>query len=228
MKKIINITAFFGLLSLVPAHAAPVLPGSGFDFGAFATTGSLSQNSLIFFPNPGYASIGSATGSFSQFAPSASNPTGGVSNVQSVIQFEPTLQTTNPFMDVGNFFDNPLIGGSGATLNDGLYSFHLYDANYVLGQSDLGFLTVTVDLIGALVGDELGNTTAAQGVITLQNVNMNLATAQGIINNGGTLSNLTFSGATIATNPVPEPSTYAMFGTAFAILGFVGYRKRRA
>lgn len=27
--------------------------------------------------------------------------------------------------------------------------------------------------------------------------------------------------------PVPEPSTYAMFGTAFAILGFVGYRKHR-
>lgn len=29
-------------------------------------------------------------------------------------------------------------------------------------------------------------------------------------------------------NPVPEPSTYAMFGIAFAILGFVGYRKRHA
>ena len=27
-------------------------------------------------------------------------------------------------------------------------------------------------------------------------------------------------------DPVPEPSTYAMFGTAFAILGFAGYRSR--
>lgn len=27
--------------------------------------------------------------------------------------------------------------------------------------------------------------------------------------------------------PVPEPSTYAMFGTAFALLGFVGYRSRK-
>lgn len=38
-----------------------------------------------------------------------------------------------------------------------------------------------------------------------------------------------FSSGSHATGlPVPEPSTYAMFGTAFAILGFVGYRKRKA
>lgn len=38
---------------------------------------------------------------------------------------------------------------------------------------------------------------------------------------GGTFS---FSAS---SESVPEPSTYAMFGTAFAILGFVGYKKRR-
>lgn len=36
----------------------------------------------------------------------------------------------------------------------------------------------------------------------------------------------TGSGTPPTTGVVPEPSTYAMFGTAFLILGFVGYRSR--
>jgi hypothetical protein len=42
--------------------------------------------------------------------------------------------------------------------------------------------------------------------------------------NEGFTVNVSFSSTAV---PVPEPSTYAMFGTAFAILGFVGYRKRK-
>jgi hypothetical protein len=37
-----------------------------------------------------------------------------------------------------------------------------------------------------------------------------------------------FVNATISYAPVPEPSTIAMFGAAFLMLGFVGYRNRKS
>ena len=53
----------------------------------------------------------------------------------------------------------------------------------------------------------------------------------GTLNNGGNqpnLSHLTVFTAAGGLNPgtVPEPSTYAMFGAAFLILGITGYRSR--
>ena len=38
----------------------------------------------------------------------------------------------------------------------------------------------------------------------------------------------TFEANSVSTSPIPEPSTYALFGIAFIGLGIVGYRKRRA
>ncbi len=49
----------------------------------------------------------------------------------------------------------------------------------------------------------------------------------------GTAFNFTFSSSSIAvgtsgtSSAVPEPSTYAMFGTAFVVLGFIGCKKRK-
>lgn len=43
---------------------------------------------------------------------------------------------------------------------------------------------------------------------------------------GGTTTGGTTTGGTTGTTPVPEPSTYAMFGLAAAMLGFISYRSR--
>lgn len=75
--------------------------------------------------------------------------------------------------------------------------------------------------------DNTGINLSGTGVI--RSLNNNYDDTSGTWNfstQGGTINGrFTFSAD---SHPVPEPSTYAMFGTAFAILGFVGYRKRRA
>lgn len=83
--------------------------------------------------------------------------------------------------------------------------------------------SVTFNGEGAITG---GGYDSVEGTWTL--------TTQTTANSSGGNFDFTFSAKSATVNAintsgsaVPEPSTYAMFGTAFAILGFVSYRKRR-
>lgn len=200
------------------AQAGIVGTGSAASFGSFFTTAELSNNSLNFNPNPGYATVSSTAGDLTGFT---------AAEIESVITFSPTTTTNNPFIDFGFFADTPLLNGGspGSSLIDEQFAFFLEDASFQLGEIN-GFLSVEVGLNGYFEGDN-GIQTAGSGVITLQSTAHTQAQAQALLDGGGTISGMTFSGATVAVSPVPEPSTYAMFGIAFIGLGIVSYRKRR-
>ena len=146
------------------------------------------------------------------------------------------------FIDFGGFNDisytftstglTPVVSGS---LTDGLDGFYLTSANY--GFTDVanasGGTDLSIDI--SLSGVIFDGTDAMLGtsVMTLQQLNMDAATAQSILDGGGSLNNLSFSGTTAALTvgsksaPVPEPSSVVLISMGALGLGIVRYRKRR-
>ena len=129
---------------------------------------------------------------------------------------------SNPSVPLGTLTANAGNLGNGINMNGG-GAPNSYDYGFLVGNSG-----------GINGGDDYQSVsftlTDSDGLITIADFDALAARHKsvGAGRNGSTkLYNGTIPPGTPITNPaVPEPSTYAMFGAAFLILGVAGYRSR--
>lgn len=187
---------------------------------------TLKKDSLIFTPDSILAgvtgakstpvAITSQTGSFSIF-----NSAG----IGDIISFtNNTVQ--NPFLDFGSLTEPGRVGTGENTssLRDNKNTFTLESAKYTLSQiTNSKNLSLEVTLFGYFTSAS-GEITQGQGNLTFQKNNTTLTQANTILANGGSLANLTFSGAAFTTS-VPEPTT--MLGLGLVGAGMLVSRRRK-
>ncbi len=227
-------------------------------FSSFGSTATLSKNSLVFSPQQsGFGTLESQTGDFVglsavsfqeivKFTPDTvvdENPFmdfGLATDTPAAREFAAGFGIPFPKDANGNYL-------SGPSLNDDINGFNLERSFYQIGKIE-DSIEIDIYLDGYFNAGVDTKTANGIGIITLQTLNIdsqgnrlfdNKQQIENYLNADNSFSGMTFSGATITVtevtqtgntveNIVPEPSTYAMFGIAFSILGFVGYRKRRA
>ncbi len=171
---------------------------------------------LNFDPEP-VTPIGivNATGMFTGF---------DTGNIQDIISFGPPVEVENPFIDFGNSTS----GAPGVTtlpnesITDGEQVFNLKRADYQLSQSGAN---VAVDIF--LYGDFVinGETFKGAGNLTFQENNTTVAAVEQILAAGGSIDDMTFSGAAF-TASTPEPT--ALFGLGVVATGLVASRRKKS
>ncbi|MDJ0692663.1 MAG: PEP-CTERM sorting domain-containing protein [Xenococcaceae cyanobacterium MO_188.B32] len=190
--------------------------GVGTIFPSTTSTVSLSSDSLIFTPQlitP--ISITSQTDSFTDF---------NTGNIGNIISFSSNI-AHNPFIDFGTTVVPGLFGlypGDHTSIIDGLNTFSLQSSSYSLNQSGSN-VAVDVALAGFFTSAD-GDVSQGAGNLTFQINNTNVNKIEGILNDGSSISGLTFSGGLFSsseTTSVPEPTTTG----AFLFLGAIGATK---
>ncbi|MDJ0845921.1 PEP-CTERM sorting domain-containing protein [Crocosphaera sp.] len=178
---------------------------------------------LDFNPEPTPVGVTSNTGIFAGF---------DTASIEDIISFGPPTVANNPFIDFGHSdLGVPSVSTLfNSSIDDDTEIFHLNQASYSLKQSGLN-VSIYVALFGFFdIGGELYD---GAGNLTFQTNNTTVAEIEQLLADGGSLTNMTFSGALFtATTPttvtttsvVPEPLT--IFG-AGAALGFGGFFKRK-
>lgn len=239
MKK-----SIFSLITVASLLAATSVQATtytyGFDWisnGANATASAINTGEAQFFVDISQYSINGGTGGTEQVLFNFRN-TGSSNSIIREIYFDDgtllgistLLEPTGVNFTAGSANPGNLPGGN--NINFVTSAGFLADANNPAGTNGNGIdqgesLGVVFDLInGRTFADTIaalnatdfatGNTTLANGDalrIGIHGAGFPDGSSASFVNGGG-------------NPPVPEPSTYAMFGTAFAILGFVGYRSR--
>lgn len=181
---------------------------------------ALTLPELDFNPEPTPIGITSNTGIFAGF---------DTASIEDIISFGPPTNANNPFIDFGN--SGLLVPGVSTPFNssidDDTEIFHLNEASYSLKQSGFN-VSIDVALFGFFyIGGEMYD---GAGNLTFQTNNTTVAEVEQLLLDGGSLSNMTFSGALFTattgttTGMVPEPLTILGAGAA---LGFGGFFKRK-
>ena len=209
-----------GILASANSASAAALTGEfqlgvGTIFPTNTSTVSLSSDSLRFSPQPiTPISVSSQTYSFTDF---------NTGNIGDVISFSSSI-ADNPFIDFGSTLVPGLVGlypGDDASIVDGLNTFSLQTSSYSLNQSGSN-VAVDVALSGYFTSAD-GDISQGEGNLTFQINNNTVGNVEGILNSGGSVNNLTFSGGLFSSEAtsVPEPATA---GT-FLFLGVLGATK---
>jgi hypothetical protein len=207
----------FGLLTLTDSASAAALTGEfqlgvGSIFNGVTSTVSLTSDSLIFSPQPTTPiAITSQIGSFTPF---------NTASINNILSFSSDT-AENPFIDFGHTAIPGIIGlssGDNASIIDGLNTFTLQSSSYNLEQSGSN-VAVDVVLAGFFTSAD-GDVSQGEGNLTFQINNNSVSRVQQRLNNGISISGLTFSGGLFTTNTtsVPEPGSAA----ALLALGLVG------
>jgi len=179
---------------------------------------SLNENGidLNFDPEP-VTPIGitSETGIFQGF---------DTGNIQDIISFGPPIDVENPFIDFGNSNFDPALPGvttlPNYSITDGEDVFNLSDASYQISQSGAN---VSIDV--ALYGEFIigGQTYNGAGNLTFQTNSTTVADVEAILASGGSIDDMTFSGALFSAS-TPEPAT--LFGLGIVATGLVASRRK--
>ena len=248
-----KLSAFAKMLSFVVVsiglHSnaqAAISTDTGVSYGHFwgngTFTASLSEQSLIMNPEPSYLTVLNASGDFQNdfdvetlgVGPFDPRP---IAALQSIISFGDSATNSNspsPLIDMGyvNFAT-----GTFTDIDDGKNGFYMDSAHFSLQKENPNDgIAIIINAFGEIDVD--GERARGHTILTLQTTDWKdktLAEAYQALENGETLSDLTISGSSSVMSfglsssptPVPEPSTYALFGIAFTGLGIIGYRKRR-
>jgi len=179
---------------------------------------------LDFSPEPTPIRITSSTGIFTSF---------DTASIEDIISFGSPAVVNNPFIDFGNsdFGDAPGVSSpTNSSISDGVDTFELYEASYRLSQSGEN-VAIDVDLGGNFIIG--GETYKGQGNLTFQYNDITVAQVESILTTGGSLENMTFSGALFTTSgdgsgvlgeTTPEPAT--LFGLGVVAAGLVASRRQ--
>ncbi|OUL17942.1 PEP-CTERM sorting domain-containing protein [Nostoc sp. 106C] len=181
----------------------------------FATSQvSLTKDTLTFTPQP-ITPIGLAsnTGTFAAF---------NTGNIGNIISFASDI-AENPFIDLGNLLIPGVIlpTDNTSSITDGKNTFSLTSADYSIAQSGAN-VAIDVQLWG-LFTSATGEKSNGAGNLTFQVNNQTVAQVNSILDRGGSVSNLSFSGGAFAT--VPEPTTILGLGAVGAVMAMSRRRK---
>ena len=143
--------------------------------------------------------------------------------IQDIISFGPPVVVDNPFIDFGQGSIAPGITTlPNESITNGEDVFNLKRADYQLSQSGEN---VAVDIF--LYGDFVinGETYKGAGNLTFQENNTTVAAVEQILADGGSIEDMTFSGA-LFTASTPEPAT--LFGLGVVATGLVASRRKKS
>ena len=207
-------TAAATLVGNVGSASAAALTGT-FDFtsniGSPSTIGKISSTGISFTPNPGQINIANdyATGTLQS---------GGFTAA--------SLYSTSPLTFGSSSVGTLLLdlGTTGGSLTDGQ---NIFNYTSVLPVSMFGNTNNTKTFFGVTVEgfftSATGEQTKGTGSFTLQ-VNNSPAIVQSILNSGGTVNAMTFSGE-FSAQAVPEPTALAGLGLVAGLLAVSRRRK---
>jgi PEP-CTERM motif len=205
---------FLNVIALIPVAVAGLLASTGVAqaaalIGDFSLAGNgnatLKLDALNFNTPTNFDVIDDETfDSFSSFI------SGKIGNI---ISFNSDT-ADNPWLDLGVDF--------GSSISDGINTFELKTANYSMRQSG-NFVNIDVTATG-IFKSATGESSLGEAFLTLQKIG-NKNNLQTLLNNGGQITGLTYSGVSFATTSVPEPTTF--LGLGIAGLALAGTRRRK-
>jgi hypothetical protein len=221
--------AAVGLLgSAGSANAAALVGEFSFNGGFTNPDGtslvSLTKDALYFNPNSIAAgSTGFLSSPVSVSAQEGSFTVFNSASIRDILSFN-TDTVENPFLDLGYLtIPGQLPDANVGSLNDNRNTFTLKSTSYKLEQSGAN-VSIDVQLWGYFTS-ATGEKTQGAGNLTFQRNNRTVAQVQTTLNNGGSLSNLTFSGGVFSAQAVPEPTT--MLGLGLVAAGMTVARRRK-